>query len=86
MNDLLDFRALIAILVLSVAAQASLAQGAPDAAYTVKPGDVLEIAVWKEPELQGPVLVRPDGHVAWRGDQVPADAAGLVDTVRGARV
>jgi polysaccharide export outer membrane protein len=61
MNDLLDFRALIAILVLSVAAQASLAQGAPDAAYTVKPGDVLEIAVWKEPELQGPVLVRPDG-------------------------
>jgi hypothetical protein len=32
------------------------------------------------------VLVRPDGHVAWRGDQVPADAAGLVDTVRGARV
>ena len=32
------------------------------------------------------VLVRPDGHVAWRGDQVPADAAGLVDTIRGARV
>jgi polysaccharide export outer membrane protein len=30
-------------------------------AYTVKPGDILAISVWKEPELQGPVLVRPDG-------------------------
>ena len=30
------------------------------------------------------VLVRPDGHVAWRGDALPADAAALVDTVRGA--
>jgi polysaccharide export outer membrane protein len=31
-------------------------------AYLVQPGDVLGIAVWKEPELQGPaVLVRPDG-------------------------
>jgi 2-polyprenyl-6-methoxyphenol hydroxylase-like FAD-dependent oxidoreductase len=30
------------------------------------------------------VLVRPDGHVAWRGDVLPADCAALVDTVRGA--
>jgi 2-polyprenyl-6-methoxyphenol hydroxylase-like FAD-dependent oxidoreductase len=30
------------------------------------------------------VLVRPDGHVAWRGDVVPADAARVIDTVRGA--
>jgi hypothetical protein len=29
------------------------------------------------------VLVRPDGHVAWRGDSLP-DCAALVDTVRGA--
>jgi len=29
------------------------------------------------------VLVRPDGHVAWRGNEVPADAARLIDTVRG---
>ena len=33
----------------------------PDAAYTVKPGDTLLVSVWKEPDLQGPVLVRPDG-------------------------
>jgi len=30
------------------------------------------------------VLVRPDGHVAWRGDRLPADPAGLLDRVRGA--
>ena len=30
------------------------------------------------------VLVRPDGHVAWRGDACPADVAGIIDRVRGA--
>jgi len=30
------------------------------------------------------VLVRPDGQVAWRGEQLPHDAAGLIDIVRGA--
>ncbi len=35
---------------------------AADQAYMVQPGDLLSIAVWKEPDLQGPaVLVRPDG-------------------------
>lgn len=29
------------------------------------------------------VLVRPDGHVAWRGDEVPRDARALLDAVRG---
>ena len=31
------------------------------------------------------VLCRSDQHVAWRGDAVPADAAGLVELLRGAR-
>ncbi len=30
------------------------------------------------------VLVRPDGHVAWRGDVLPAAAGALLDRVRGA--
>ena len=29
-------------------------------AYTVLPGDLLQISVWKEPDLQMEVLVRPD--------------------------
>lgn len=29
------------------------------------------------------VLVRPDGHVAWRGDVLPQDTGRLVDIVRG---
>jgi 2-polyprenyl-6-methoxyphenol hydroxylase-like FAD-dependent oxidoreductase len=33
---------------------------------------------------RGLVLVRPDGHVAWRGDSEPRDALALIDTVRGA--
>jgi uncharacterized protein YfaP (DUF2135 family) len=30
------------------------------------------------------VLVRPDGHVAWRGESLPPSAEALIDTVRGA--
>src|SRR5262249_1540664 len=30
------------------------------------------------------VLVRPDGHVAWRGDTTPPDGATVIDRVRGA--
>ncbi len=30
------------------------------------------------------VLVRPDGHVAWRGDRAPDNAAEIVDLIRGA--
>jgi len=30
------------------------------------------------------VLVRPDGHVAWRGDSAPIDPLAMVDHVRGA--
>ena len=29
-------------------------------------------------------LMRPDGHVAWRGDQAPTDPAAVIDIVRGA--
>jgi hypothetical protein len=32
----------------------------------------------------GLVLVRPDGHVAWRGDVAPDDSLAVIDRVRGA--
>ena len=31
------------------------------------------------------VLVRPDGHVAWRGDGMPENVTEMVDIIRGAR-
>lgn len=50
------------------------------------PLDVVDIdhaqaaAIYKKPL----VLVRPDVHVAWRGDALPSDTASLIDHVRGA--
>jgi polysaccharide biosynthesis/export protein len=38
---------------------------AQEVGYTVKPGDTLQISVWKEPDLQGPVLVTPDGSFSF---------------------
>ncbi|MGH3752208.1 MAG: FAD-dependent monooxygenase [Pseudonocardiaceae bacterium] len=43
-------------------------------------GDVRTAALYEYPF----VLVRPDGHVAWRGNDLPSDASWLVDKVRGA--
>ncbi|MCP4128311.1 MAG: polysaccharide export protein [Gammaproteobacteria bacterium] len=33
--------------------------------YSLQPGDILEISVWKEPDLQREVLVRPDGGISF---------------------
>lgn len=55
------------LLVLLAGPAAALGQdtasggGGDSAAYTIQPGDVLEVSVWKEPDLQREVLVRPDG-------------------------
>ena len=48
----------------------------------------LDVVTLEEPEIsrlyeRRLVLVRPDGHVAWRGDALPADARALIDRVRG---
>jgi 2-polyprenyl-6-methoxyphenol hydroxylase-like FAD-dependent oxidoreductase len=52
-------------------------------------GVPLRVETIANPEIAGLyeralVLVRPDGHVAWRGDAPPADPLALADTVRGA--
>jgi polysaccharide biosynthesis/export protein len=33
----------------------------PPATYHLQPGDVLEVSVWKETDLQKEILIRPDG-------------------------
>ena len=53
-----------------------------DETYLVKPGDTLEISVWKEEDLLQTVIVRPDGGFSFplAGD---VDAAGkTVDMIR----
>jgi 2-polyprenyl-6-methoxyphenol hydroxylase-like FAD-dependent oxidoreductase len=49
----------------------------------------LDVVTLGEPEVleryaSRLVLVRPDGHVAWRGNALPADVEALIDRVRGA--
>jgi hypothetical protein len=70
-----------------------LGAGAPEASAIVEAarevGLPLACVTLDEPEVAALyerrlVLVRPDGHVAWRGDEPPGDAAALVDRVRGA--
>jgi polysaccharide export outer membrane protein len=35
-----------------------------DSSYTIGPEDVVEVAVWKEPDFSGTVPVRPDGKIS----------------------
>jgi 2-polyprenyl-6-methoxyphenol hydroxylase-like FAD-dependent oxidoreductase len=57
---------------------AAKARGVPLREVTI--ADPAIAALYEKPL----VLVRPDGHVAWRGDAMPRDAGAIVDLVRGA--
>ncbi|MBC7585951.1 MAG: FAD-dependent monooxygenase [Tardiphaga sp.] len=50
------------------------------------PIDLLDISAACVPDVyrQKLLLARPDQHVAWRGDQPPADPEALVNAIRGA--
>jgi polysaccharide export outer membrane protein len=52
-----------AVLALAFAPHAHAQQQQPD--YTVNPGDVLDVAVWKEEDLTKSVIVRPDGKFSF---------------------
>ena len=65
--------ALIAVTLLAPTfAFADSAESTPPA-YHIQPGDVLQVSVWKEQDLQAEVLVRPDGAFSF-------PLAGDVDT------
>lgn len=58
------------------------------AAAAARCGLPLEVIALDQPEIIAAyerrlVLVRPDGHVAWRGDVTPRDPGGVLDQVRG---
>src|SRR5512135_386445 len=54
-------------LLLVLAIQNGMAQtpARTEPLYTIQPNDLLEIFVWKEPDLTRKVLVRPDGRVSF---------------------
>jgi Aromatic-ring hydroxylase, C-terminal len=57
---------------------AAARRGVPLKTVTITDREAIELY---EKQL---VLVRPDGHVTWRGDATPLDAAAVIDRVRGA--
>lgn len=48
-----------------LAQEDTAAAGIPGGDYGINPGDVLEVSVWKEEDLQRQVIVRPDGHFSF---------------------
>ena len=44
---------------------AAASENRPEPLYVIQPNDLLEIFVWKEPELTRKVLVRPDGRISF---------------------
>jgi polysaccharide biosynthesis/export protein len=44
---------------------AAAARSADSTGYVIQPNDILEIFVWKEPDLSRKVLVRPDGRISF---------------------
>ena len=51
--------------LISFAGHGADAQSSANKAYTLNPGDVLEVSVWKEKDLTRKVLVRPDGMISF---------------------
>lgn len=57
-------------------------KGVPMAVLDVTPGKNFDASVYRH-RL---VLVRPDQHIAWRGDELPTDSNALIDLIRGASI
>jgi hypothetical protein len=53
-------------------------RGVPLAVLDVRPADAADLDGHKL------LLVRPDQHIAWRGNELPLDSLALIDRVRGA--
>ena len=57
----------VARVLVTVLAFSSLANATEPVAtgYRLQPGDVLQVVVWKETDLQSEVLIRPDGGISF---------------------
>ena len=56
----------------------------PASPYMLQPGDVIDVSVWKEPDLQREVLIRPDGGLTFPLAGEIATTGMTVDGVRAA--
>jgi polysaccharide export outer membrane protein len=56
---------ILSILWLTVALRIAAAEAPADAGYKIQAGDVLQVVVWKETDLQSEVLIRPDGGMSF---------------------
>lgn len=83
---------IIAIISLAQIGAVAFAQDtASDPGYELNPEDVLEISVWREPDLHREVLVRPDGGISFplagniqaAGKTVEEVSAELTRQIRG---
>ena len=63
---------------------AALRQAAADQGVPLEVVTIDEPAVFEAYQGVPLVLVRPDGHVAWRSHDAPTDAGAIIATVRGA--
>jgi hypothetical protein len=59
--------------------QAAAAAGVPIRAVALEGPEV------RDAYQRALVLVRPDGHVAWRDDAEPREPGAVIDVVRGAK-
>ncbi|MBE9569128.1 MAG: polysaccharide export protein [Proteobacteria bacterium] len=62
LKDLYFFLSIMAFFLIS---PSILAAGEQDGPYLIGPEDILEISVWKDPDLTKQVVVRPDGRISF---------------------
>ena len=55
----------LAVFATAIVLHAPSARAQQVADYMLNPGDELEVAVWKEPDLTKKVIVRPDGKISF---------------------
>src|SRR3954449_8329638 len=61
-----SLRVCFVVSLLSVAPLSAAEPPAPALpAYHLQPGDIVDVSVWKETDLQKEVLVRPDGYLSF---------------------
>jgi len=50
-------------MLLALLSAPALCTGAETSTFTLGPGDIIEVSVWKDPDLTRQVIVQPDGYV-----------------------